>query len=366
MPRRVRTLLGAAVVAVVLALGFVAVDRRPALEVPVGGPVAAPGALVWASGTRLHIGATAYDLDEAPDELVATQGGLYYLAGRTLHHVADRTFRQVGDVGARASLVTSADGRWLGYVDAERGPLSLRSGRVAEFTVVDTTTGEVVVRDATGNGARGQDLDALYAERPPYLLGFEDGAALVQPALGPPRALDLATGEGRDLPDAFVPSPPGPGGLPGRVVAAGDLTRFERDDGAGGRSAIGSPDGRRAAWVGEDAGGAASLFVLQFTAGRDLPRGLALPRGRFFLRGWLDDTTLVGSVARSDDGGGTGAGRVGGVGGAEQLVRCDVVAGRCAAVPGARAAAPVLVAPVPAPDAAPDAAPSVTTTTDGR
>ncbi|NYG54997.1 hypothetical protein [Nocardioides perillae] len=354
MPRRVRTLLGAAVVAVVLAVGFVAVDRRPALDVPVGGPVAAPGTLVWASGTRLQVGDTAYDLDEAPDELVATRGGLYYLAGSTLHHYADGAFREVGEVGARASLVTSADGRWLGFVDAERGPLSLRSGRVAEFTVVDTTTGEVVARDATGNGARGQDLDALYAERPPYLLGFEDGAALVQPALGPPRALDLATGEGRDLTDAVVPSPPGPGGLPGRVVAAGDLTRFERDDGAGGRSGIGSPDGRRAAWVGEDVGGQALVFVLEFSEGRDLPRGLTLPRGRFFLRGWLDDTALVGSVSRP-----------GGDGGVEQLVRCDVVAGRCAAVPGGRAAAPVLVAPVPSSASAPVPAP-VTTTTASR
>lgn len=336
MTRRVRTLLVAALVAVLGAVAFVLADRVPALDVPVAGPVAAPGTLVWTSGRDLHVGDDVHRLAATPEEVVATQGGLYHLADGDLRLWDGERERVVGRLGdAPASLVTSADGRWLGFVDRERGPLGFRGGRVAEFTVVDTTTGEVVVRDATGNGARGQDLAQLYAERAPYLLGFEDGAALVQPSVGPPRRLDLATGEGRDLPDRVVPSPPGPGGLPGRVVAAGDLTRFERDDDTGGRSGTASPDGRRAAWVGEDRSGRALVFVLAFTDGDDLPRGLAVPPGRFFLRGWLDDDTVVGSLL--DDGG------------REQLVRCEVAAARCAVVPGTRTDGPVLLAPVPAP-----------------
>ena len=104
---------------------------------------------------------------------------------------------RVADLGGIGWLSTTADGRYLAYVDHEHGPRNLGDHRIAETVVFDTTTGREVVRDAAGNGARTgtEDLADLYGESTPTVLGFDDDAVYSQTARGGAvLRWDLATG----------------------------------------------------------------------------------------------------------------------------------------------------------------------------
>lgn len=88
-----------------------------------------------------------------------------------------------------ATLRTSPDGRYLGFLD--RGADGTEP---AVATVVDLAVGEEVVRTDEGMGSAGEDLTDLYEETGPTVLGIDADTAYVATA-GP--VLSFALPEGR-------------------------------------------------------------------------------------------------------------------------------------------------------------------------
>lgn len=77
--------------------------------VPVGHGVVAAGDVVWASGTRLHVGRRSVDLPVAVDAFVAVPGGVYVLARDELWFTDLSRLRGTGITGV-THLGATADG----------------------------------------------------------------------------------------------------------------------------------------------------------------------------------------------------------------------------------------------------------------
>ena len=281
-------------------------------DLPVGPPAAAPGELVFATGEELHVGARTYAVRPAPETMVATAGGLYYLADGVLYRWRDGAAgsARVAALGGIGWLLTTADGRYLAYVDHEHGPRNLGGHRIAETVVFDTTTGREVVRDSAGNGARTgtEDLSDLYGESTPTVLGFDDDAVYVQTARG------------------------------------GAVLRWDLDTGR--RSALGPrerpvtenrPDGSRLAYT-------LGRGPLVSSSGDRRPVRLDVGGRQFVLAGWLDDDRFYGLALDR-------APRP-----TAEVTVCSVPSGRCVAA-GPR---------VPAEDARCRCSPPATSRTDPR
>lgn len=89
------------------------------------------------------------------------------------------------------SLIESADGRWLAFIDRED-----KGEGAAEAVVVDLTTGEEVVRSKKGVGDSGSDADweDLYEDAPVSILAVVDDTAYVH-GTSTLETYDLLTGE---------------------------------------------------------------------------------------------------------------------------------------------------------------------------
>lgn len=279
--------LGGVVVAVTAGCVVVSLTGSAAYDLPSGQRPASGTEVVFATGEELHLGARTYPILPAPQTMVDTAGGLYYLTDSVLYRWDRRRNRstRVADIGGIGWLSTTADGRYLAYVDFAHGPRNVRGHRIAETVVFDTTTGREVVRDATGNGARTgtDDLPDLYGESTPTVLGFDDDAVYAQTARG--GAISrwaLDTGHRTDLPGQRYPVTEN---RPGGPLVDFDLVRGvpRETPGAAGGGYAGrrSPDGRRLAYT------LAGRPVV-YTAEDRKPVKLGVGGRQFVLSGWLD------------------------------------------------------------------------------
>lgn len=166
-------------------------------------PVATDG-LVWASGGTVHLpdGSTIETGDRPAGSYVVAGAGVWFasaepdeLGGNELPELRVATSDGVEDLDVHpgiGSLTTSADGRWLAFIDR------LEDGAgAAEAVVVDLTTGEEVVRSGEGllpSETEGADWTDLYEDAPVGMLGVVDGTAYVQ-GLDSLVSYDLSTGE---------------------------------------------------------------------------------------------------------------------------------------------------------------------------
>jgi hypothetical protein len=262
-------------------------------DLPVGPPAAAPGELVFATGEELHVGARTYAVRPAPETMVATAGGLYYLADGVLYRWRDGAAgsARVAALGGIGWLSTTADGRYLAYVDHEHGPRNLGGHRIAETVVFDTTTGREVVRDAAGNGARTgtEDLSDLYGESTPTVLGFDDDAVYAQTARGGAvLRWDLDTGRRSALGPRERPVTENrPAGPLVDLDLVGGLPRERPGEGVGAYTGRRSPDGSRLAYT-------LGRGPLVSSSGDRRPVRLDVGGRQFVLAGWLDDDRLYG------------------------------------------------------------------------
>jgi hypothetical protein len=292
--RRAKTILGGAVAAALAAgCGAGSPTESATYDLPTGQRAASAAAVVFATGEELQIGARTYPIKPAPQTMVDTAGGVYYLTHGVLYRWdrdRDRSLR-VADIGGIGWLSTTFDGRFLAFVDYEHGPRNLGGHRIAEAVVFDTTTGRQLVRDATGNGSRSgtEDLSDLYAESPPTILGFDDDAVYAQTAKGGAIARwDLETGHRSDLGDTEYPVTEN---RPGGPLVDFDLVHGvprETPAATGGAYAgRRSPDGRRVAYtlVGRP---------VVYTAGDRKPLRLSVEGRQFVLAGWLDEDRFYG------------------------------------------------------------------------
>ena len=292
--RWTKPLLGAlAVASLAVAAGVVGLTGSTSWDLPTGERVGTPAQLVFATGEELHVASRTYPIRPAPQTMVSTAGGLYYLADGVLYRWSpghDESTR-IADIGGIGWLSTTADGRYLAFVDFEHGPMNARGSRIAETVVFDTTTGREVVRDAAGNGARTgtEDLSDLYGESTPTVLGFDDDAVYAQTAQGGAIARwDLDTGSRSDLGEVEYPVTEN---RPGGPLVDFDLVRgVPRETpgvGVGAYAGRRSPDGRRLAFtlVGRP---------VVYTSGDRTRVPIGTGGRHFVLAGWLDADRFYG------------------------------------------------------------------------
>ncbi len=208
-------------------MAYLVLPARGSFDVRTSGSVAGTSEIVYATGDRLFISGDEFAIEPAPDSLALTQGGLYFLADENLHLWEPDGSTQLAAIGGFQPLRTTADGRYLGFVDRRNGPMNLARERIAEFVVIDTRTGREVVRDGVGNGDRWgtDDTGALYSEQPPAFLGFDDRHAYGQTSGRDLYRWHLTTGDRADVPEPEFPDvpPPRTPNAPG-----GELVSFDR------------------------------------------------------------------------------------------------------------------------------------------
>ena len=174
-------------------------ERWPSSSTPVDS-----AGLVWASGSTVHLGAGAsIDLGDLAGSYVVAGPGVWFasaepgeLEGNRLPQLRVATTGDgIEDLEAHpaiGSLTTSADGRWLAFIDR------LEEGAgAAEAVVVDVTTGDVVVRSDEGllpSGSDDVDWTDLYEDAPVGMLGVVDQTAYVA-GLDELITYDLSTGD---------------------------------------------------------------------------------------------------------------------------------------------------------------------------
>lgn len=315
-----------------LVLLVVAVVQGRALlergEVPVGEAAAPPGRLVYAVGRELYVDGELHRLERAADSLVSTEGGVYYLSYATLWRWSPDGDEKVSDLGGVGELLVSAEGRYLAFVDYEHGPWTLRGDHVAEAVVVDTVSGEEVLRDTTGNGSRTDDVEDAYAEVAPAVLGFDDEAHLFTRGgvTGETVRVDLDGDLAVDWGDRPVVADDTAGGTPVGVTVAGGRASVDDSvvDRLRGRA---SPDGSRV--VFEDEG---VLALVDADGG--VPERVATGSAYASVGGWLDDATFVVVARDLEDGAPSDA---------TEVLTCSVDGG-CSAVDGPGGDAQAVVA----------------------
>jgi hypothetical protein len=206
MSRTCRTVVAALTGLLVAATAACGPDDDPDAGRPrwpsTSSPVDADG-LVWASGDQVHLpdGSTIETEGLAGSYVVAGPGVWYAsaevgeLEGNESPLLRLDTADGVEELDAHpetGSLTATPDGRWLAFIDRlddGAGP--------AEAVVVDTTSGEEVVRSSEGlvpSETGGADWTDLYEDAPVSMLGVVDGTAYVQ-GLSTLVTYDLATGE---------------------------------------------------------------------------------------------------------------------------------------------------------------------------
>jgi hypothetical protein len=166
-------------------------------------PVATDGP-VWASGSTVHLpdGSTIDTGDRPAGSYVVAGAGVWFASAEPaelglneLPELRVATADGVEDLDVHpgiGSLTTSADGRWLAFIDRLDG-----GAGAAEAVVVDLTTGEEVVRSGEGllpSETEGADWTDLYEDAPVGILGVVDGTAYVQ-GLNTLVTHDLPSGE---------------------------------------------------------------------------------------------------------------------------------------------------------------------------
>lgn len=266
---------------------------RGAYDLPKSTEIGKGGDVVYATGERLYISTIEHEISPAPDSIALTSGGLYFLANGVLYLWDREGSRKVADTGERW-LQTTADGRYLGFIDRRQGSLNLARQRIAQTVVFDTTTGKEVVRDEAGNGDRweGEDLSLLYSESPPTFLGFDHQYAYASTASGDNYGWDLVTGERTNLGDEGFPETPNrPGGAFYNFdMVKGVPVRGEPEMG-GSYSGRLSPDGTRVVYTSS---GIPTIFSVARAAAASEPVEFPFDKTQMVLVGWLDDEEFLG------------------------------------------------------------------------
>lgn len=273
-------------------------------------PIATDG-LVWGTGSEVHLpDGTVIELDQPVGSYVVAGSGVWYLSADQDSEVDFELATADGEVVETdanpyaPSLRTSADGRWLAFLDRPEGDDGPR-----EAVVVDLTTGEEVVRSDEGlvpDDTGDVDWTDLYEELPVDVHGITGDTAYVR-GLDDTIAYDLSTGEASVAEDTdglrdLRPEPPhwNPAhtwSIPEQPFGAVPQLRPDR----------GQPVTTR--------------FAADPSAPPALPGSPDLDS--WTLTGWLDDTTAVGLTSTLDDSDPRPV-----------LITCTVPDGECEVVPG--------------------------------
>lgn len=160
------------------------VGGKEPFSLPVGPTEWEATAPAWYADGTLHVGERAVDLGGRVDEFVLGATGVYWMRGRTLMFTsAEGETEKVEDVGWR-NLAVSADRSVFATVDQSRGPTDEFGTHVLQVAAFDTRTGEQLYRTPDEEPDSGADLEDLYGEVMPLLVGvsgerlFYDGTTI--------------------------------------------------------------------------------------------------------------------------------------------------------------------------------------------
>ncbi len=159
-------------------------DNGPDGGWPTADPPVDTAGLVWASGETVHLAdGSTIDTDSPILQYVVGGAGVWFTPDDAtpddeLPELMLATAASVTGTGAHPvqdSLTTSADGRWLAFLDrAEQGT------GPAETVVVDLTTGEELVRSSEGVVTESdEDWADLYGDEPISVAGILDDTLYV-------------------------------------------------------------------------------------------------------------------------------------------------------------------------------------------
>jgi hypothetical protein len=164
--------------------------------------VFAPGELVWAERSTVHVGDRTYDV--GPQVIRSMDWTPYGLYLEMTHHPGEgpyevfffdgETLTAVPDV--YSDLITTPDGKLAAWIDRS-GPDS-PAGPVAQVVVVETATGDEVFVSSEGmGGEKGDDLGDLYEELPPAVVDLTEDRLVWRNADGAQTwvTTDLTTGQ---------------------------------------------------------------------------------------------------------------------------------------------------------------------------
>jgi hypothetical protein len=164
-------------------------------DLPVGTADVGPGDRVRASNGVLTVGGRTIDL--APlrvDDVVVVAGGVFFRNGTELWFTDLVRAQGTGYMDVR-SLVASADGRRIAFLDLEHGPKDAHGTPLVIAIAYDATTGKSLLASYAGMGdLTRDDLAALYRREPPRVLGFDGDDLLVHGADGKDNRIPLAVG----------------------------------------------------------------------------------------------------------------------------------------------------------------------------
>lgn len=260
----------------------------PAADWPqVAAPVAATGLVVADGGSVLLGDGTEVRTGPVEEFVVAGEGVWFVPEGSDeLTRTSPDGPVATGVEPLPGTLTSSADGRYLAFLH--------RPDDLAVTVVVDLVEGREVVSTSRGMGEEGTDLDDLYEDADPGVLGIDATTAYVD-ALGDLLLLDLSDGSVRDEGSTDFWSTPWADALYPDAAT--------------------SPDGRWTLRGGR----------VQSEEGTVTPRlgryEQALGEWRIELRGWVDGSTAAGIAYLTEPATGLRA-----------VVTCRVPSGRCRTV----------------------------------
>lgn len=149
-------------------------------ELPLSDTTYDVDAPTWALDDTVHVGEKEITLHRAPLGYVVAEHGIYY----TSYYRRDGALYFADDAGSQLiavidsfEVVKSADSRYLGLIDAARGPTDQFDANVAVPVVFDLETGEQILRPGPGRALGDDDLTDLYEDAELGFYGFAEGAA---------------------------------------------------------------------------------------------------------------------------------------------------------------------------------------------
>jgi hypothetical protein len=154
-------------------------------DLPVGRGNVGPDDRVRAHDSTLRVNGRVIDL--APmriDTFVVVEGGVFLLSESELWFT-DLTRARATEYGDVRSLVVSADGRRIAFLDLQHGPKDRFGTPLAISIAYDAMTGRPRVASYAGMGdITKDDLRALYTRVEPAVIGFEGSDMIVKGAVG--------------------------------------------------------------------------------------------------------------------------------------------------------------------------------------
>jgi hypothetical protein len=164
--------------------------------------VFAPGALVWAERSTIHVGDQTYDV--GPRIVTSMDWTPYGLYLELTNDPVEGPFEDVffdgetmtAEPDVYAGPITSPDGELAAWIDRS-GP-DRPAGRVAQVVVVDTATGDRIFESSEGmGGEEGDDLGDRYEELPPAVVDLTEDRLVWRNAEGSGSSVttDLTTGQ---------------------------------------------------------------------------------------------------------------------------------------------------------------------------